>query len=141
MFKRYNCTYCGEPSDTMDHVIPHSLSGNTIKSYNKTLVVPCCHECNCALGNKGDLNGHFSISTKADWLEDHYNVKYRDYVYGDKGDWDEEDLEDFSGNLLIAVTQDKEMRNIITDRMNWLSTVSMMDPSIEDVWESIEENG
>lgn len=42
------CFYCGEPATTIDHKVPHSRGGQTIKEN----CVPCCNTCN---GQKGNL--------------------------------------------------------------------------------------
>ena len=43
---RGRCAYCGQPFETMDHIVPLANGGGT----TKTNVVPCCHECNRAKG-------------------------------------------------------------------------------------------
>ena len=46
----YNkCIYCGEPSESLDHLNPQSKGGKTITSN----CVPCCLKCN---GKKSDHN-------------------------------------------------------------------------------------
>ena len=115
------------------------MSGSVKKSYNHTLVVPCCTECNVTLGNRGDLNGHYTIGTKADYLADCYSSKYRDYISGQRGNIEEDEIDEYSGNIKIMMEQDFHFRKIVTDRMEFLEVVGNMSPSIDDVWDAISE--
>jgi 5-methylcytosine-specific restriction enzyme A len=43
---RGHCAYCGQPYETIDHIIPLANGGGT----TKTNVLPCCARCNEAKG-------------------------------------------------------------------------------------------
>lgn len=42
------CVYCGETSDTVDHLLPITWTGKAARKY--VPVVPACRECNSTLG-------------------------------------------------------------------------------------------
>ena len=136
MFKKHSCTYCGERADGRDHVVPFSAIPNQFKSFRRNQLVPCCKECNSTLNNKGDLNGRYTIGTKADYLLEKYTEKYNSFIVGRRGE--EDDLDDYSGNLKVMMEQDMKMRRIIKDRVIWLEIVGRIDPTVEDVWEEIK---
>lgn len=138
MFRRYDCTYCGEPAPERDHVTPKAVSGK--KSFSNAYVVPSCSECNRILSVKGDVDGYYSISSKADYLIEKYNEKYHDFITGIKGSHDDDDIAEMTGKMKRIVKADKKKRDRILHRLEWLQMVSVMDPSIDDVWDEIKQN-
>jgi NMD protein affecting ribosome stability and mRNA decay len=50
------CYYCGQISDTVDHVLPQSveqaLANSGLTTTIQSELVSCCRECNCLLGNR-----------------------------------------------------------------------------------------
>lgn len=47
------CTYCGEPADTRDHIIPWASQGSKKeKTFENQELTSACLECNVLLGDK-----------------------------------------------------------------------------------------
>jgi hypothetical protein len=92
---KYQCVYCGELADTMEHCPPVSLVGPDIEERYKDrlILVPACHECNSALGDRYLL----TLENRADFLVSFYKKKYKkfDRVVA----WDLEELEELDGGL------------------------------------------
>lgn len=140
-FRRHNCTYCGDLSDTLDHVFPYSRSGMKAKSYRKSFVVPCCRECNSSLGNNGNSpNGDFTIASKAEYLELHYQNKYRKFIEGNYGDFNKSETDTHRGFLKKIIQQDRRTRQHLKRRLEHLELVREKSPTIYDVWDSIDTN-
>lgn len=135
--------YCNEIGNTLDHVIPHSLSARfgTTRSYEKQLVVPCCKECNGILGNRGaSLEGEFTVASKAEYLYNYYLHKYKSYIEGEKGKFTNTEIRKFKGKLREQIKYDKKRRREISYRMKHLKIVaSMKDLNVKDIWETIDE--
>jgi len=55
----YECAYCGETADTVDHVIPRSAGGDVWSPDN---LVASCKRCNSAKGNRQSLKAVFSYA-------------------------------------------------------------------------------
>lgn len=57
------CTYCQQPADTIDHVVPKSAGG----ADNDSNVVPACRECNQKKGRASVLFflGKYNCKSKA----------------------------------------------------------------------------
>ena len=141
-FRRNFCTYCGERADSLDHVVPFSVSGNFRRSYKKTLVVQCCRQCNSSLGNRGfDENFRYTIASKAKYLLNRYKEKYKDYLDSDKGDFTEAEVKEFTGNLQKIIKEDKLKRDIIVSRIKHLEVIAALEGlEIEEVWKQIEDS-
>lgn len=141
MFRRYDCTYCGEPCDSKDHVVPQSNSVTGKVSFGKSYTVPACRECNGTLGNSGmNEDFQFTVGSKSDYLIDHYEWKYRDFLDGTKGSHDDEDIEETTGTIKRILRADRSSRTRVLARLAWLQTVSTMDPGIDTVWDEIKQN-
>lgn len=130
MFKRYRCTYCGAPSDQLDHVTPKSYSDNL--SYNKEFVVPCCGECNRLLTS----HLYFSIADRAEYLHKKYSSRYSKALK--VPDWDEDELEEVSSDMRKSVLSAISLRDELKARLSHLKFVQDLAPSIGDVWSDIQ---
>ena len=119
MFRRYNCTYCGDPCDSRDHVDPQSNSATGKVSFSTSYVIPACRECNTALGNRGGT----TVGSRSDYLIDHYEWKYRDFIDGTKGMHDDEDINETTGTVKRMLKADKRKRDAILLRLEWLGSL------------------
>lgn len=92
---RYECVYCGELADTVEHCPPVSIVGPEIEERYKDLLllVPACNECNAALGNRYLL----TLEDRAEWLVSYYKRKYKKFNRAVA--WDDDELEELTGGL------------------------------------------
>jgi 5-methylcytosine-specific restriction endonuclease McrA len=107
----YECAYCGEPRECLDHVPPLSLVSKlgmkVIRENNIELIkVPACSKCNLTLGSR-------RLATYADRLVFLYERLSRDL--STKVLWTKEEIEQLSGNLkqMVKNSQLKIQRDII----------------------------
>ena len=120
---------------------PHSIGSRQNRSYKRSLVIPCCKECNVCLSNKGaTLNGEYNIASKAEYLYNHYrNVRYKKYV-DDETVYDEEFLEDFGDNLKKNFRNFAKKRDEIKERLEHLKVMSRQNNlKIPEVWDKIND--
>jgi len=59
----HHCAYCGDPADTLDHVVPRVKGGLTIKQN----LVACCRSCN---GSKSSQSVYEWLRNQAFWTQD-----------------------------------------------------------------------
>ena len=136
MFRENNCTYCGEPSDTKDHVTPvseYQISRKNV-SYSRDKVIPCCKECNNVLGN---INV-FRISERANYLYHRYRDKYKRHINLPR--WSKDEILSQSKNVQQSIYDAQQLKLIIFDRLEFLTLVERLDPSIRDVWDEIDNS-
>lgn len=74
----YACVYCGDIADVIDHVIPFSKGGKTIKSNG----VACCSKCNCK--KKGFLVEEFLVKGLVHLAKMGENINWVDTLYAKK---------------------------------------------------------
>jgi 5-methylcytosine-specific restriction endonuclease McrA len=69
IFEEWNhcCAYCGEPADTLDHVIPKSKGGMTVKSN----LIAACRICN---GSKSDKPHQEWFQSQKFWNQNRQNA-------------------------------------------------------------------
>ena len=92
---RYECVYCGELADTLEHCPPLILVGPELDDEFKEslILVPACHECNTALGDRYLL----TLEHRAEWLVSFYKRKYKRFNRAVA--WDEDEMDELTGNL------------------------------------------
>ena len=131
------CTYCKEPADTLDHIIPHTYTSKNSKqarTYNKDEVVPCCRECNTLLGDKLYL----TIGERASYLYTTYIKKYKKLISMPK--WDEDDIEELNNTLKKYVTASLKEKEKVEIRIDYCQLVRDTSPTIKNIWEDIENS-
>jgi hypothetical protein len=132
-----NCTYCKESADTLDHVIPHTYVAKNSKqprTYSKAEVVPCCRECNNLLGP--DL--YFTIAERADYLYTTYKKRYKKLLSIPQ--WDKDDIGELNNKLKKYVKASLKEKKRVQTRIDYCQLVRDTAPSLQDIWEEIEEN-
>ena len=95
------CSYCGQPSDTIDHVFPRSVLRNLdttnaklMKGLRDILIkVPCCQECNMLAG----YEVFSSFLSKRSYVRARLRKRYKKVLK--TPEWDEEELKDLSVHL------------------------------------------
>jgi len=86
-----NCTYCGLPATSMDHVPPITRCSDFNKKaldYNNFFKVPSCTQCNSALNDRV----LYSIRERLDFIKKYLRKKYKNLLH--LPTWEEEDYED-----------------------------------------------
>jgi len=119
------------PADTMDHVIPRTHLYGT-DSYAREYVIPACKECNSLLGNR-----YFeTIGERASYLLAKYESRYAKYLR--IPDWSEEEMESVGRSLKSKIRAGMAKKKLAETKIKHLQTIVELDPSIEDVWLSID---
>jgi hypothetical protein len=102
----YYCFYCADPADTLDHVPPLSAMDILNKEKRKkekipATLVPCCAECNSALGARQ----LWTVFDRLMYLESYYDA----YFKRQKMLWTEEEINELGPSLRESVRhrQDK----------------------------------
>lgn len=105
------CTYCGEPADTMDHLIPVSyqtsernLSGSARHRSSLGPTVPACMECNGVLGNRM----FDTLADRAKYVEKSYRRRYKKLLASPK--WTVDELLEVGPSLRASIMQDAGKR-------------------------------
>src|SRR3990167_1758112 len=101
-WRESSCVYCGNLSETVDHIPPLAWIDALGPSYFKDLgllivKVPACRECNLALANRKLL----TITERTAYLKDYYSKKYR--RVSDVKLWTKEQIDELRGRLKQAV--------------------------------------
>lgn len=114
------CTYCGLPADTMDHVIPRSfrptaeaLGGWKVLFPGVPDVVPACNECNRLASDKV----FESLEEKRDFIQGRLAHRYR-RVLG-MPVWSAEELAELRGFLRKALEADQALAEQVRLRLDW----------------------
>ena len=132
-FKEYICTYCGEPADTKDHVIPVSWNHMSRKNadYSNKKVVPACNQCNLTLGNIA----YHTIQTRASYLIQKYMKKYKKLLKSPI--WTPEEISELGRGLRGKILELQMERRNIQNRLDWLTVISLSQFTISDIWDFI----
>lgn len=110
-YPRGVCVYCGFPSNTRDHLLPVTSSGETLR--RRVLTVPACGECNSAISDKG---GH-TISERRAIAHDHLRRKHKALLA--VKDRTPSELEEYGPNLRAHIIKNMETRRAIHSRLEW----------------------
>ena len=133
-FRETRCTYCGEPSDTSDHVVPVSVAevSRDRAKWTRKHVVPCCRECNNLLGNVYLL----TVWQRAGYLVEKLETRYKKILK--TAEWDPEDLEELSYKLRKDIQTQLEAKKVTLCRIQHAEWVYDSSIEIDDVWDSID---
>ena len=108
---RYPCVYCGETTDTVDHVPPVLLK-NEVPEKDR-FCVPACTECNCTLGCKR----LFTVLDRQIYLRLKYREKYARYL--SLPDRTNSDIDEFGYTLKTAVETGYAIKESILARLSF----------------------
>ncbi len=136
LFNRFNCTYCGSPCDTRDHVIPVSREYTSRKNAKTNIrnTVPSCRECNTMLGSLLFL----TIGDRASYLYTLYKGRFKKLLF--MPDWSIEDLDGLKGRLKQSVRNSVKKKERAKERIKHIELVIALCPTIQEVWEIINED-
>lgn len=121
------CEYCGALADTLDHVVPLSVSGHRRGGHQGGRVngharVRCCRECNCLLGNRYLL----SVPDRAGYLVEALQVRYARLL--DAAEWSDEELAKLGPNLRKKIRLDCMKATEARRRIKHCRYVASKDP-------------
>jgi hypothetical protein len=113
---RYECVYCGEMADTLEHCPPLILVSNEISEEDREnlLLVPACRECNTSLGDRYLL----TLQDRAEWLVSFYKRKYK--KFNRTVAWEEDEIDELDGGLKKFVAGCQTEYDRIRSRLNAL---------------------
>lgn len=112
--KGYECFYCGQNAETVDHIPPLSLV-ETFPSYDR-LLVRSCGICNMLLGGRPFL----SLMTRCDYLIQRYQKRWRKDI--DMPNWSDSEIDELNGQLkrrIIIGMKRKERAKLVMDYLFW----------------------
>lgn len=129
------CTYCGEPADTLDHVVPRSYlpPGVSVVTYNRKYVVPACAECNCCLSNKA----YHTVGSRAGYLAKRYARRYRAELL--QVPWTDDELSELDMRLRQYVRTHLNMKTVALERIARCLHTCDLSPTIDEVWSMLED--
>ena len=118
------CYYCGDPADTVDHVVPRSVIESITDSgvddliaaalrRRRRLLVPACRECNTLAGAKY----HETLAERTDYVRERLARKYRKALA--MPDWSASELVDLSDGLRGLVINGLYERDLIRRRLRY----------------------
>ena len=109
-----SCNYCGEPADTKDHVIPHTvLTGAQRRGGHHDLgeTVPCCRECNHLLGSKVFP----SMEDRCHYVAGALRRRYSKLINAPA--WTADELAELGPGLRASILADASRRNVVRRRI------------------------
>lgn len=112
------CTYCGDTAGTIDHVPPVSW-GYAVgtDAEGDWVAIPCCKECNSALGERGGN----TVGSRAEYMARWIRRRYRQEL--SMPDWSVDDLDELGKNLRSAIEDAANRRLWATRRLDHLRSV------------------
>ena len=110
----YKCFYCGETAQCLDHSPPLTVLEGLPRGYLKRneipyALLPCCYECNAALGGKSFL----TVFERLIYLESYYDA----YFKKQKGKWNDEELKEMGENLKRYIQHKQEKLDIYLQKI------------------------
>lgn len=105
------CFYCGELSNSRDHVFPHCAESNSARSFKGRETVNCCHECNSLLGSESAYFLEDRILSLADKIIKKYQLNKQ------IPEWSEDEFEVLGYNLRTAIEGKMRQRKRALDRL------------------------
>lgn len=112
------CTYCGQVSDTMDHIPPiHMVEQASLAGSDQEgpfIKVPACHECNSIIGSKRLL----TIKARRNHVKDKLRAKYKHFLR--IPNWDEDELAEVSPEFAKEIRASVKFGNHVRARLAWM---------------------
>ena len=112
------CTYCGQVSDTLDHIPPlyiaHMLSEAGQQGDGPFIKVPSCRECNSALTSVRK----YSVVDRRAYVRDFLRRKYRKFLKIPH--WDDDELSELDPSFAREVAASVRMAEHVRARLRWM---------------------
>lgn len=105
------CVYCGDPADTVDHLLPRPWTGDAVRA--RVAVVPACGDCN------NRINDHPSpdVTTRRRIAHDSIRRKYASVLAGP--DRSEREIRELGRGLASVSRANNAKRQIVRERLAW----------------------
>lgn len=133
MNKPKHCVYCGDWYQCRDHIIPVSYA-QTYRNYREKDTAPCCNLCNNLAGD----SAHFTIQSKARYLHERYNKKFKKVLRLPV--WTPSELKELDYGLRAYVVQRQHLKALIKLKIGNLELVMHgLDPVVLNKFKSHEE--
>ena len=111
------CTYCGQVSDTLDHIPPLVMVGamaSTGANLDAPFIkVPACHECNSILGAVNRMR----IRDRRAHVKDALRKKYKKFLR--IPNWDEDELEEVDPAFAREIRASVNFAKHVRARLKW----------------------
>ncbi len=115
------CTYCGEPADTIEHLIPWSVITSSDSSRKiKGFCTYACRECNCFASNRV----FHTFEERVKFVHEKLRKKYKRYM---GVVWDSGELNQTTGNLKKYIRGCNTLNKIARQRLAY--------PTSNEFWE------
>ena len=115
------CVYCGDFSDTLDHLPPISsvpFVENLKDLHGEFWLLPACRDCNSALSNFRIT----SVENRQDIVAKRIERKYAKLFR--MPDWDEDELKQLKGTMRKQVTASMKLKRIHATRLAFAKRLS-----------------
>ena len=131
----YYCFYCGDPAQALDHVPPLSmmevLDRDKIKKDRiPRALVPCCTECNTALGDRQLIN----VFDRLLYLESYYDAFFKQQ----RAMWSDEEIDELGYSLREFVRHKQDRLDRYVDKIRAIQ-VRQLKPETYPVYEDDED--
>jgi hypothetical protein len=128
----YYCFYCSDPADTLDHVPPLSAMEVLNKEKRKkeqipAVLVPCCRECNSALGSRQ----LWTVFDRLMYLESYYDA----YFKRQKMLWSEEEIEELGYSLRESVRHRQDKLDRYRDKIRAIQVRQLKPETYPDYYD------
>lgn len=110
------CNYCGEPADTLDHVIPYSRLTSAKRTGTRADIgetVACCRECNSLLG----AQQFPSIQDRSRFIGRRLKQRYAKLL--NSPSWTADELAEVGPALRSSILADAKRRAVVRERIRY----------------------
>lgn len=107
------CIYCGEPSDTRDHLLPITVTGKAQRKH--VLTVPACRQCNSLIGDAFA----WSITERRAIAQN--SLRRKNAVLLQSVDYSQEELEEFGSGLRPYLRRRQDEKRRLLRRLDFPS--------------------
>jgi len=117
-----DCTYCGIPSETLDHIPPIShvqYFSDKAKDTFSFFKIPSCLECNSAL-NSLTL---YTVAERKHYIKKHITKKYKKALRVPY--WDEEELKELHPTMREEIRKANKQSSWVKERITWMPTLDL----------------
>jgi hypothetical protein len=117
------CHYCGQYANTIDHVPPRTvwerMVGLGLWRHRKQLKLPCCRECNSALGPRRPL----SLPGRQRWIRQWLARRYHRVLA--MPDWDEPSIRQLGKSLRSYIRKQMTLKIHTVARIHWSDAIDL----------------
>ena len=116
----FPCYYCGQVATGIDHVTPRSIKERLSEDienpvHARTMTVPCCHECNSALGARIYDDG--TLNDRKHAAKAHIRKTYKKFLKIPT--WTESEIRELGYELENYVRHGIIIKRLVEMRLRW----------------------